>query len=173
MKKDSFFRCFALVIFGFLAASFGGWIYEEICVYMIYHTVYNRGMLHLTICPIYGFGAWGLYLLLHKVRNSGAYFVLSVLIASLFEYGCSYLLEFLFHRSYWTYEGWPLSIQNRISLVSSLIFGVLALLFAKCIVPGLKKAVNRGSAGIWFSAAAVALCVVLGDFLLVLREMLH
>lgn len=170
-EKDRFLRGFALVVFAFLAASFGGWIYEVICVYLLYHVFYNRGMLHLTLCPIYGFGAWGLYLLLHKIKNSALYFVLSVLIASAFEYACALLLEAVFHRIYWTYEGWPLSVQNRISLVSSLIFGVLALIFAKCIVPPLKKAVSRGKALGWFLAAVGAICVILADFALVVKGM--
>ena len=161
----------SLSIFGFIAASFGGWIYEEICIFVLYHHLYNRGMLHLPICPIYGFGAWGLWLLLHRVKNTGAFFALSVIIASAFEFGCSYLLEFLFHRSYWTYEGWWLSIDNRISLISSMIFGLLAVIFAKIILPSLTKAVRKGSGTIWFGSSLAAVSVVCGDFLLVLSSM--
>lgn len=160
---------FSLLIWGFIAAAFGGWIYEEICVYVLYHHIYNRGMLHLTICPIYGFGAWGLYFLLRKVKSSGSYLLLSTFIASIFEYGCSYLLEFLFHRSYWTYEGWPFSIQNRISIISSLIFGILAVIFAKLILPPLKKAIGKGNRNVWFAFSILALVVILGDFILVVR----
>ena len=167
MQKPDWRQRFSLLIWGFVAAAFGGWLYEEICVYILYHKIYNRGMLHLTICPIYGFGAWGLYLLLRKVRNPALYFALSVLIASVFEYGCSYLLEFLFHRTYWTYEGWFLSIQNRISLVSSLIFGLLAVIFAKLILPLLAKAVGKGKPAIWFIFSLLALAVITGDFVLV------
>lgn len=170
-ENDRVLRGFALVVFAFLAASFGGWIYEVICVYLLYHVFYNRGMLHLTLCPIYGFGAWGLYLLLHKIKSSVLYFLFSVLVASAFEYACALLLETVFHRTYWTYEGWPLSVQNRISLVSSLIFGVLAVIFTKCIVPPLKKAVRRGKAGAWFLAAVGIICVILGDFALVVKGM--
>lgn len=160
---------FSLLICGFIAAAFGGWVYEEICVYLLYHHIYNRGMLHLTICPIYGFGAWGLYMLLHKVKRSSLYFLLSVVIASAFEYGCSYLLEFLFHKSFWTYEGWPLSIQNRISLISSLIFGLLAVIFAKLLLPALKKAIGKGNKNLWFVISIAAAAVTAGDFLLVLH----
>ncbi|MBP0968473.1 MAG: putative ABC transporter permease [Oscillospiraceae bacterium] len=169
--REKVLRGFALAVFAFLIAAFVGWIYEEICVYLLYHTFYKRGMLHLTICPIYGFGAWGLYLLLHKVKNSAVFFLLSVLAASAFEYACALLLETLFHRIYWTYEGWPLSVHNRISLVSSLIFGVFALIFAKCTVPPLKKAVSRGSAVLWFGVALLAAGTVLADFVLVMKGM--
>ncbi|MBP0966045.1 MAG: putative ABC transporter permease [Oscillospiraceae bacterium] len=167
----NFRQRFSLLVSGFLAASFGGWIYEVICVFLLYHQFYNRGMLHLTICPIYGFGAWGLYLLLHKVRNSGLFFLLSVGIASAFEYGCALLLETLFHKIYWTYEGWPLNIQNRISLISSLIFGLLALVFAKLIIPPLKKAIAHGNPNLWFAAAVTAVIIILSDFGLVLHGM--
>lgn len=170
-QKINLRQRFSLLIFGFLAASFGGWIYEVICVFVLYHQYYNRGMLHLTICPIYGFGAWGLYLLLHKVRNSGLFFLLSVIIASAFEYGCALLLETLLHKIYWTYEGWPLSVHNRISLISSLIFGLLALVFAKLIHPPLKKVIARGNPNRWFTAAVLAVLVILGDFCLVLHGM--
>lgn len=161
-------RAFAMLIFGFVIASFGGWIYEEICVWVLYHMVVNRGMLHLTLCPIYGFGAWGLYLLLRKVRSSALFFALSVLIASAFEYACSYLLEWAFHRIYWTYEGWPLSVQNRISLVSSLIFGLLAVLFAKGILPLLRRFVRKGNAWVCFGASMLIVAVIAVDFVLVL-----
>lgn len=161
----------SLGVFGFLAASLGGWIYEEICIYILYHHIYNRGMLHLPICPIYGFGAWGLWLLLRRVKNTGAFFALSVITASAFEFGCSYLLELLFHRSYWTYEGWPLSVDNRISLVSSMIFGLLAVIFAKMILPPLTRSIKKGSEKIWFISSIAALLIVGGDFLLVLRGM--
>ena len=160
---------FSLLMFGFIAAAFGGWVYEEICVYLLYHHIYNRGMLHLTLCPIYGFGAWGLYLLLHRIRKTWLYFICSVLIASAFEYGCSYLLEFLFHRSYWTYQGWPLSVQDRISLISSLIFGLLAVIFARLILPALKRAVCKGNRNLWFGISLLSLAVMLGDFCLVVH----
>ena len=161
-------RAFAVLVFGFVLASFGGWIYEEICVWLLYHMVVNRGMLHLTLCPIYGFGAWGLYLLLRKVKSGALFFVLSVLIASAFEYACSYLLEWAFHRVYWTYADWPFSVQDRISLVSSLIFGVLAVLFAKGILPLLRKYVRKGNAWVWFGAAMLIVAVIAVDFVLVL-----
>ncbi len=159
-------RC-ALVIWGFFAAAFGGWLYEEICVLVLYHDIYKRGMLHLAICPIYGFGAWGLYLLLHKIKRSLLYCLLSVVIASGFEYICSYLLEFLFHRSFWSYKDWWFSIGDRISLVSSLIFGLLAVLFAKGILPALKRAISKGKEPLWFWCAIAACAVTLVDFVLV------
>ncbi len=170
MKNMNLKQRISLLIFCFAAAAFGGWIYEEICVYVLYGKLYNRGMLHLTLCPIYGFGAWGLYFLLHRIKSTPLFFLLSVLIASAFEYACSCLLEMLFHRSFWSYEGWLLSVNNRISLISSLIFGLLAVVFAKGIVPFFSKRIGRGRETVWFAVSLVIFAVIAGDFLLVLRS---
>ena len=170
MENMTLKQRFSLLILGFTAAAFGGWCYEEICVYVLYGQIVNRGMLHLTLCPIYGFGAWGLYLLLYRVRNKPLFFLLSTAIASAFEYGCALLLETVFHRRFWSYEGWLLSVHDRISLISSLIFGVLAIFFAGCIVPFLGKRVRSGRENLWFAASLVILAVITGDFLLVLRN---
>lgn len=69
MKEMNRKQIISLLILGFAGAAIGGWIYEEICVYVMYHYIYNRGMLHLPLCPIYGFGAWGLYALFHKCKR--------------------------------------------------------------------------------------------------------
>lgn len=161
---------FTLLVLGFTLAAFGGWIYEEICVAVMYHEIYNRGMLHLTICPIYGFGAWGLSLLLRKVKHPLPFFLLSTVIASAFEYACSYLLEFLFHKSFWTYEGWFLSVQNRISLISSLIFGLLAVLFDKGILPFLRRKITDKSTKYLFPLSICLTALIVGDFILVLMK---
>lgn len=170
MEELSIRRRIALVIYAFTAAAVGGWLYEECCVYFMYGYLYKRGMLHLTLCPIYGFGAWGLYLLLRKVKSTPLFFLLSVIIASAFEYACSYLLEMIFHRSFWTYSDWAFSVNDRISLISSCIFGLLAVFFAKCLLPLLTKLVRRGKAQLHLGIALGILAVIAGDFLLVLRS---
>ncbi|MBR7088927.1 MAG: putative ABC transporter permease, partial [Lachnospiraceae bacterium] len=96
-------------------------------------------VLHLPMCPIYGFGVLLLVLVLRTVRNPFGIFLGSFLIASGVELAASYILEYGFHRILWSYEGWPLSFQDRISLVSSLIFGVMATVFIKLVKPQIDK----------------------------------
>ena len=38
-------------------------------------------------------------------------------------------MEFIFHEQFWTYETWYFSILDRSSLISSAIFGVLAVAY--------------------------------------------
>ena len=165
MEKADRRSLFVTAVFGFVLASFGGWIYEEICVYVFYGYVYNRGMLHLPICPIYGFGAWILAILLRRVKKGWVFFICAVLIASVFELACSYLLELLFHRGFWTYAGWWLSIDDRISLVSSVIFGLLALIFVRLVLPFVRYLQRKCSGRLLFVAALLSVLIIAADFL--------
>lgn len=119
----------------FILASFTGWVYEIIATYIICGGYYDRGILHLPLCPIYGFGMLILSYILINVKNPFALFVLSGMITTVFELVCSMVLEYVFHMQLWTYEPWPFNFQGRISLVSSVLFGLLALMFIKGVAP--------------------------------------
>ena len=123
----------------FLIAAFVGWLYEIICVFVMYGVYYDRGILHLPLCPIYGIGMFVIYGLFHRIKNKGFIFIGSALIATLVELVTSYVAEYKFHVIMWTYEGWPLNFQNRISAISSIIFGLMAVLFMWGIYPVIHK----------------------------------
>ncbi|MBO4610453.1 MAG: putative ABC transporter permease [Lachnospiraceae bacterium] len=123
----------------FALASCIGWLYEMVCVWLLYGYYFDRGVLHLPMCPIYGFGILLLMLVLRSVKNPFGIFLGSFLIASGVELVSSYILEYGFHKILWSYEGWPLSFQDRISIVSSIIFGVMATVFIKLVKPPIDK----------------------------------
>ena len=119
----------------FMTASFIGWVYEIICMFVLFRIYADRGVLHLPMCPIYGFGILVLYFIFRKVKNPGIIFFGSVFITTAVEYFTYVFVEYRFHRILWTYESWPLNYKGRISAVSSLIFGIMATLFLKLMVP--------------------------------------
>lgn len=123
----------------FLAASFIGWLYEIACMKLIFGIYEDRGVLYLPLCPIYGFGLLILMAIFGKVKSIVLLFAGSVLLTTGIELAVSYVMEYAFHTSLWTYEGWPLNFQNRISLISSCIFGLMALLNLKVIKPAAEK----------------------------------
>lgn len=131
-------RTFGILIWGFALASLIGWIYEEVCGLLVYGHFMERGILWLPLCPIYGFGAWLLYACAHKLKNPFGIILVTGIVSGIFEYICSYILEEYFHLYLWSYEGWIFSINDRISLLSCLFFGILAVLFIKAIVPFLR-----------------------------------
>ena len=137
IKKILLFFLKYLLIFGL--ASFIGWLYEMICVRIIYGQFYDRGILRIPICPIYGFGILVLIFIFQKIKNPFLLFVGSVFVTTVVELVTSYVLEYKFNLILWTYDGWPLSFQDRISAVSSCIFGLMAVIFIKLIKPPVDK----------------------------------
>ena len=156
MKKNVV--CFLteyLLLFGL--ASFIGWLYEIICVWVLFRTYYDRGILHIPICPIYGFGILILIFLFRKVKNPFSLFIGSALVTTGVELLTSYVLEYRFNMILWTYEGWPLSFQNRISAISSCLFGLMALAFIKLVKPPFDRLFSSkyrwiGTAAVWILA---------------------
>ena len=93
-------------VFEFMAAGFAGWIYEVATVWVMWRYFDNRGILHLPIVPIYAVGAFLLLAIMRKKQHPLVIFLLSAAITTVFELGASYLLEFIFHKQFWTYETW-------------------------------------------------------------------
>lgn len=147
------------LILQFIIASFVGWVYEIIATYLIYGRYYDRGILHLPLCPIYGFGALGLAVLFRNVRPGRYIFLGGTIVTAVFELFCAYGLEYFFHLTLWTYEGWPLNFQNRISLISSMIFGILAVIFMKCVKPCVET-FCRKSSPLWIHILVTVLLLV-------------
>ena len=135
MKREQITVFIAKYMFMFMAASMIGWMYEIACVRILYNIYYDRGILHLPMCPIYGFGMLMLLVIFRKVRNPVGIFVGSTIFTTALELASSYILEYKFNMILWTYEDWPLSFQNRISAVSSCMFGLMALMVMKLIKP--------------------------------------
>ena len=127
----------------FIASAFIGWLYEVILTTAVLGKYVDRGMLHLPFCPIYGFGILLLYLCLRKIKKGYIIFLASGVITTVLELAASYILEYGFDMVLWSYRGWPLNFQNRISLISSVIFGLMAVFAFKVIVPLNNKLYNK------------------------------
>lgn len=137
MKKAYAFITQYLLLF--ILAAFIGWVYEIICVFALFGHYMDRGVLHLPLCPIYGFGMLFLYLVFKKVKNPFAVFFGSALITTVIEYLAALVFENCFHQELWTYRSWPLNFRGRISLISSLSFGLMATLYLLLVIPPVKK----------------------------------
>ena len=162
-KKDPIhdrMRFIGILIWGFVLASLIGWIYEEICGLVVYGHLMERGILWLPLCPIYGFGAWLLYACTRKMKSIVWIIPVAGIVSGIFEYICSYILEEYFHLYLWSYEGWIFSINDRISLLSCLFFGILAAWFQKAILPFLQFCGRKISLLIFMSTAFLSLLIV-------------
>ena len=163
MDKKNIMRNVAVVCWGFVLAALIGWLYEETADYVFIHEFTDRGILWLPVCPIYGFGAWGMYLAVRKVKNPFLIVGLCAVISGVFEYVCSYILETCFNIELWTYECWPLPINDRISIVVCVLFGLFELLFVKAILPGLRKAGEKMPLKVFAGGAFVVIAALVVD----------
>ena len=127
----------------FTAGALWGWLYEEAVELVVNHGYTDRGILHMPLIPIYGFGCMLLLLIYRKKEYSApVIFVSSAIITTALELIASYPLEMILGELPWNYGAWPLNYQGRISLISSLLFGLIATVFLKLIHPQCRKLEN-------------------------------
>lgn len=121
----------------FMIYSFIGWLYETLLTSFYAGHYVDRGFLHLPICPIYGICALLIVFSLRRIKNPFCIFIFSAAIATAGELAASYLLEGVLGFRLWDYSEWLLNYQGRISLISSLIFGIMstaAILYIRPLV---------------------------------------
>lgn len=171
--KEKISRTVFRYVFEFMTAGFIGWLYEVITVWIMWDYFDNRGILHIPIVPIYAVGAFLLLLLLgEKKRNPVYVFLFSAVITTVFELGASYLLEFIFHRQFWTYKSWWGSILDRSSIISSTIFGIFALLYFFGLHRISGKLSQKLPAAVCAVLSAVTVTAVLTDLVISVIQLL-
>ncbi|EGQ80564.1 hypothetical protein HMPREF9094_0410 [Fusobacterium animalis ATCC 51191] len=133
-------------IIAYFVFSVLGWVWESIYCTTKEKKWQNRGFLYGPLCPIYGFGSV-IGLLFYDLISYGIIPSLSwwmILIAGFFvsmllEYPTSYILERLFHARWWDYNDLPLNINGRISVITSVGFGIGAIIILNYLIPNFEK----------------------------------
>lgn len=124
------------IFYIFILYSILGWFMEVVIVSSKKRKITARGFLIGPWCPIYGFGALFITLLLRKYYNDPvALFVMSFLMGTILEYITSYLMEKLFHARWWDYSNHKFQINGRVSLTTSLGFGALGVILVYILNP--------------------------------------
>ncbi len=105
-----------------------GWIQESAIESLYRRRWINRGFLRGPYIPIYGFGGITILLCCMPFRENGflVYFV-GMLACTTLEYFVGWFMETIFHKQFWDYSMLKITYKNRISLISSLFWGLLSL----------------------------------------------
>lgn len=137
MDSEIFSISFYSLLYFFFLYSFLGWCIETTYATITNHKFINRGFLYGPFCPMYGLCACLLVLLLDPIKNSNILFVFvyGVLITSAIEYFTGFALEKCFKKVWWDYSGDAFNLKGRISLLFSIIWGVLSVFFIKFAHP--------------------------------------
>lgn len=146
----------------FTVCSLCGWLFEEGLELLVNHSYGDRGILHLPLLPIYGFFGLILAALFPEKMRIPAIFCISVLVTTALELASSYLLERMGYKL-WNYSEWICNFEGRISLLSSLIFGAMAVLLVKGVHPLMRRMEEKAPHGIVCSLGVLFGVLLVGD----------
>ena len=120
----------------FISYAFLGWCMEVICKLIEKGKFVDRGFLIGPYCPIYGWGALAITILLKRYAYDPIIlFVMSVVICSILEYFTSYFMEKKYHARWWDYSNKKFNINGRICLETMVPFGILGVIIMYAINP--------------------------------------
>lgn len=124
----------------FMSYAFLGWCMEVICKLIQTGKFINRGFLIGPYCPIYGWGALIITVLLKKYSYDPIIlFVMSTILCSFIEYFTSYFMEKRFHARWWDYSNKKFNINGRVCLETLIPFGILGVIIMYVTNPILMK----------------------------------
>ena len=129
------YSLYELVWFFFIYAFFG-WCAEVAYAAVCHGKFVNRGFLCGPLCPIYGFGAVLVIVVLTPIENNLAIlFFGSVLLTSLIELIGGFVLEKIFKQRWWDYSDVPFNIGGYICLKFSLLWGLACVGVMRILQP--------------------------------------
>ncbi len=170
---DAFLSTCATWILIFLIYSFVGWLFEVVVGIVLRHKITNRGFMIGPFCPIYGFGALIISLLLGHIQNIAVIFCVAVIGATILEYTTSYFMEKTFRARWWDYSHEFCNLNGRVCLKASLMFGLLGT-FVVCIAnPLLTHSIECIDPVVRVALAALLLGFMIADYLVSLWLMIN
>ncbi|MDD3223748.1 MAG: putative ABC transporter permease [Clostridium sp.] len=123
-----FFSKFYYLFFYFVIYAFLGWSLEVLYAAKKKGGFINRGFLNGPFCPIYGFGALSIIVLLDPFKSAGIILVISCfIIPSAIEYFTGFVLEKAFSTTWWDYSKNKFNLNGRICLKFSIIWTFVSL----------------------------------------------
>ncbi|MCH5212395.1 MAG: putative ABC transporter permease [Oscillospiraceae bacterium] len=155
----------------FIVYSFLGWVYESLFYSIQFKKPVNTGFLRGCLCPIYGVACVLNISLLGNVESNIHVFLISMAAISLIEYIVSAILENLFDKRWWDYSDWPLNIKGRISLFSSLGFGIMSVAQLRILHPFIGSFVESLPDQIAYAAIIIVSILIAADLFTTIKNM--
>lgn len=148
----------------FITYAFLGWICESAYKSIFRKKMINSGFLNGPLCPIYGFGAMLIIYLLTPIQNNPVLvFLLGVVSTSILEYFTSWLLEVLFHMSWWDYSKHKFNINGRVCLLNATMFGMMSLFVMYIVHPFTESIISKIDINVQTIIAGLLLVMIVID----------
>jgi len=157
----------------FIIYSFLGWLLEVLHAYKKRGEWVNRGFIKAPFCPVYGFGALLLLIVLSPIQQNWIGLLLgSVLLITLLEFITGLILETLFGAKWWDYHDEKFNIKGYVCPKYSILFGVLAVGTIKGIHPVLESVIEGVSSIYLQTAGLIILTYLVVDFIQTIVEII-
>lgn len=158
---------FTLAALYFLVYSFSGWVFEVIYLFIVDKKLrLDIGFLTAPALPIYGASALAILLIVQPhIQNPFLVFAASAMFVTVIEYITATALDKFFQVRLWCYNKMPLNIQGKVSLPTSLGFGVVGLFLVYVLHPLLQPHIESIPPNIAEILAIILLTLVLIDAL--------
>lgn len=145
-KKNEKFDKIINIILIFFFVSWLGWNAEIVWCFINDGVLANRGTLMGPWVPIYGYSCVFLIATLFNkkvMKSKLCTFLLIMIICTSIEYITSIYLERIYQLRWWDYSKYKFNFQGRVSLETTLLFGISGMFALYIAVPrmldGLKK----------------------------------
>lgn len=137
-KKIGYYTAFWVFVFG----SVMGFVVETLWCFIRNGNYQCRSsMLFGPFNVIYGIAALVLYVGLHKAKNDKVHlvFIYGMVAGTAIEFIASWVQQSAFGSVSWDYSTLPLNLGGRVSLLYTIFWGLLAVLWIKTLQPMLEK----------------------------------
>lgn len=166
-EKKSVYQKFCRYALEFTLCGITGWVYETVLTSIVMGEFVHRGYLHIPVLPIYGFFGLILTVVFRRKKTVPFIFFVSVIATTVLELAGAYVIEAVLHRKLWSYNGWPLNFfEGRISVLSSIIFGILSIFLMKVIHPVSDKLYDKLSSSAMSLTGTLCWVIILADFII-------
>ncbi len=153
------------VFIQFIIYSFIGYVSEVLYCSYLQKKVVNRGFLFGPLCPIYGFGAiLTIYSLKSFLNDPIIVFVMGMVITTTLEYFTSYIFEKIFNNKWWDYSYRKDSINGRVCLQNSILFGFGILIVLYIINPFLDNILSNIAQSNMIIISCIIMVILIFDF---------
>jgi uncharacterized membrane protein len=157
----------------FFFYSFVGWCFETAYVTIHEKHFVNRGFMRGPFLPLYGCG--GIMMLLASrpfYDNVFLVYLAGCIGATVLEYITAVVMESLFKVRYWDYSHKKIHFQGRISLESSLTWGLCTVIFTHYLQLPIEKVLLSIPYNILTSVTVVIIVVESCDFMIAFKTAL-
>lgn len=153
-------------IYFFIIGAFVGWLLECVFKFATKNFRTTPGILNTPFCILYGLGTVVLSVIINRVTNNiWLLFILSMVVLTAMEYITFILLKTIYGVKLWDYRNMTFSINEKVCLEFSIVWGVLGALYIKFVLPILRAFFITAQSFALTFAIYLLFGIIIGDFI--------